>query len=307
MNVFRRFVTTVMSTSKTKYWLLKAEPDSRIVKGKDVKFSVDDFEKVKTSPWEGVRNYEARNLMKEMKEEEQALFYHSNCKTPGRAVTKTYRAYQLTHNRCSRGIAAFAKVSKEAYPDYTAWDSSHPYFDPKSNKDDPKWFMVDLTFSTRAANFVPLALLRFLADQPSSQPPEDLAYLGEKGVKAIKTMDLVTRGRLSVQRVGEDGWEAIQLLAEKGGWEELDLKPKKKGPAKGKAKEKDAEDGSKTKPEKKKNKRKRKDEEDEDEHELSNPSDEEEKPPASRKRREEEKGLQEISNPPTRRSMRNRK
>ncbi|KAF5361428.1 hypothetical protein D9758_006123 [Tetrapyrgos nigripes] len=50
-----------------KFWLLKAEPDSRIVKGKDVKFSVDDFEQVQTSPWEGVRNYEARNLMKEMK------------------------------------------------------------------------------------------------------------------------------------------------------------------------------------------------------------------------------------------------
>ncbi|KAJ8087207.1 hypothetical protein PM082_006037 [Marasmius tenuissimus] len=67
----------------SKSWLLKAEPDSRIVKGKDVKFSVDDFESVKTSPWEGVRNYEARNLMKEMKTGDKALFYHSNCKNPG--------------------------------------------------------------------------------------------------------------------------------------------------------------------------------------------------------------------------------
>lgn len=89
---------------------MKAEPDSRIVKGKDVKFSVDDFETARTTPWEGVRNFEARNLMKEMSIGDKILFYHSNCKSPG--------------------IAGFAEVSKEAYPDYTAWDSSHPYFDP---------------------------------------------------------------------------------------------------------------------------------------------------------------------------------
>lgn len=76
---------------------MKAEPNSRIVKEKDVKFSVDDFDSVKTTPWEGVRNAEARNLMKEMKVGDKVLFYHSNCKTPG--------------------IAGFAEVSKEAYPD----------------------------------------------------------------------------------------------------------------------------------------------------------------------------------------------
>ncbi|KAF8180158.1 PUA-like domain-containing protein, partial [Pholiota molesta] len=81
----------------SKYWLLKVEPDSRVVKGKDVKFSVDDFQTIGTSPWEGVRNYEARNLMKEMKEGDKALFYHSNCKV--------------------LGVSAFAKVSKETYPD----------------------------------------------------------------------------------------------------------------------------------------------------------------------------------------------
>lgn len=81
-----------------KHWLMKAEPDSRIVKGKDVKFSVDDFEAMKTTPWEGVRNAEARNLMKEMRVGDRVLFYHSNCKNPG--------------------IAAFAEVSKEAYPDW---------------------------------------------------------------------------------------------------------------------------------------------------------------------------------------------
>ncbi|KJA29599.1 hypothetical protein HYPSUDRAFT_223728 [Hypholoma sublateritium FD-334 SS-4] len=196
-----------MTLNSAKYWLLKAEPDSRIVKGKEVKFSVDDFESVGTSAWEGVRNYEARNLMKEMKEGDKALFYHSNCKNPG--------------------IAAFAKVSKQAYPDYTAWDASHPYFDAKSNAEDPKWFMVDLTFVSSAKNFVPLSLLRTIAGTQLSAIPENIAYLGENGVQAIKGMDLVTRGRLSVQRVQEDAWKAIEQLAEKGGWTDADTKPKK--------------------------------------------------------------------------------
>ncbi|TFK43923.1 EVE domain-containing protein [Crucibulum laeve] len=229
-----------MSTVK-KYWLLKAEPDSRIVKGKDVKFSVDDFESIKTSPWEGVRNYEARNLMKEMKVGEKALFYHSNCKTPG--------------------IAGFAEVSKEAYPDYTAWDPSHPYYDAvrhspypfipsnystqypyfdfqKTDKSNPRWYMVELTFSIRAKNFVSLALLKHIAE--SSSLSKEIEYIGEDGAKAIKGMDLVTRGRLSVQRVDEGAWNSIQLLAEKGGWDEMDLKPKKVGAGgnKTKAKEK---------------------------------------------------------------------
>ncbi|KAG6861948.1 hypothetical protein C0995_009132 [Termitomyces sp. Mi166 len=154
-----------------RYWLLKAEPDSRLVKGKDVKFSVDDFETVKTSPWEGVRNYEARNLMKEMKIGEK-----------------------------------------------------------KTKKDDPKWFMVDLTFISRATHFVPLALLRFLSD--SNTLPPEVDYIREDGLKALKAMDLVGRGRLSVQRVEESAWNAIIALAEKGGWEELDLKAKGKRPAK---------------------------------------------------------------------------
>ncbi|KAF9266118.1 DUF55-domain-containing protein [Marasmius fiardii PR-910] len=219
------------------FWLLKAEPDSRIVKGKDVKFSVDDFESVNTSAWEGVRNYEARNLMKEMKVGEKALFYHSNCKNPG--------------------IAAFAEVSKEAYPDYTAWDESHPYYDAvrtqkpsfkqltsgtqtkspplqKSNKDSPKWFMVDLTFKSRANHFIPLSLLRYIANCSSpSDLPEKLGYIGDEGVRAIKAMDLVTRGRLSIQRVDEKAWNAIGLMADKGGWDELELD--KKTPAAPKA------------------------------------------------------------------------
>ncbi|KAJ8482727.1 hypothetical protein ONZ45_g14852 [Pleurotus djamor] len=154
------------------YWLLKAEPDSRIVKRKDVKFSVDDFENIKTTPWEGVRNYEARNLMKEMKVGDKA---------------------------------------------HTAWDASHPYYDAKTNKDNPKWYMVDLTFVERAKHFIPLAVLRYIADSvPTALDPE-IEYIGEDGVEAIKNMDLITRGRLSVQRVTPESWEVIQVLAERGG------------------------------------------------------------------------------------------
>lgn len=196
-----------MTSTDRKYWLMKAEPDSRIVKGKDVKFSVDDFEAARTTPWEGVRNFEARNLMKEMSIGDKILFYHSNCKSPG--------------------IAGFAEVSREAYPDYTAWDSSHPYFDPKTKQDDPKWFMIDATFLSRAQYFVPLSLLRHIADSAESDPPDEFAYIGMDGMKAVKAMPLVTRGRLSVQRVSQECWGIIQMMSEKGGWEEMTFGKKK--------------------------------------------------------------------------------
>ncbi|KAJ8698653.1 hypothetical protein PTI98_005338 [Pleurotus ostreatus] len=121
------------------------------------------------------------------------------------------------------------QVSKEAYPDYTAWDLKHPYYDAKTDKENPKWYMVDLTFVERAKNFIPLALLRYIGDIPSTTPPPELEYVGEDGISAIKGMDLVTRGRLSVQRVSEEAWNTIQLLAKRGGWEGLNLKsPQKK-------------------------------------------------------------------------------
>ncbi|KAJ7753369.1 PUA-like domain-containing protein [Mycena maculata] len=266
------------------YWLLKAEPDSRIVKGKDVKFSVDDFESVKTSAWEGVRNYEARNLMKEMKLGEKALFYHSNCKAPG--------------------IAAFAEVSKEAYPDNTAWDSSHPYYDPKTKEADPKWYMVDLTFGSRAKHFVPLALLRFIADTSANSPPAGLEYLGNDGVAAIKEMDLVIRGRLSVQRVSAGAWAAIQLLASNGGWDNLDLAPKKKGTPKKAA----ADSGvasrparaAKTKAKAKKRKAKNSDSEDEDDEDYD--SEEVIQKTTSSRRKRKAEDYEEL--PPTRRANR---
>ncbi|THH31930.1 hypothetical protein EUX98_g2283 [Antrodiella citrinella] len=190
-----------------KHWLMKAEPDSRIVKGKDVKFSVDDFESIKTTSWEGVRNAEARNIMKSMSVGDKVLFYHSNCKTPG--------------------IAAIAEVSKEAYPDYTAWDPDHPYFDEKTDKSKPKWYMVDVTFESRLAHFIPLSLLKSVAGSSKNDPDEGLSYIGNQGVKAIKTMPLVTRGRLSVQHVDAETYDLLVQLGERGGWEDVSSAKKK--------------------------------------------------------------------------------
>ncbi|CAB4391177.1 unnamed protein product [Rhizophagus irregularis] len=144
------------------YWLMKAEPNSRIVKGKDVKFSIDDLADMPdgVSQWDGVRNYEARNIMRDkMKVKDKVLFYHSNCKTPG--------------------LAGLAEIVKEAYPDYTAFDESHPYYDPKSNKDNPRWFMVDIKFVRKFKRFITLKELQAHKDK-------------------LMDMVLLNRGRLSL-------------------------------------------------------------------------------------------------------------
>ncbi|EJD36946.1 DUF55-domain-containing protein [Auricularia subglabra TFB-10046 SS5] len=174
---------------------MKAEPDSRVVKGKDVKFSVDDFEKAGTTAWEGVRSYEARNIMRDkMKVGDKVLFYHSNCKMPG--------------------VAALAEVAKEAYPDHTAWDPSHPYYDAKSDKDNARWFMVDVRFVRRLEHFVPLAVLKGVGNGSGA-----VEYLREDHVGAIKGMALINKGRLSVQPVSGLAYEAIVMMGDKGGYE----------------------------------------------------------------------------------------
>ncbi|KAH7101489.1 DUF55-domain-containing protein [Auriculariales sp. MPI-PUGE-AT-0066] len=177
---------------------MKAEPDSRVVKGKDVKFSVDDFETAGTTAWEGVRSYEARNIMRDrMKVGDKVLFYHSNCKLPG--------------------VAALAEVCKEAYPDYTAWDPKHPYYDEKTKQDDPKWYMVEVRFVSRVKHFIPLVVLKDLSD---------IDYLQKDAVDAIKSMALINKGRLSVQPVTKAAYEAILAMGEQGGFESEPTKPK---------------------------------------------------------------------------------
>ena len=100
------------------YWLMKSEPDE---------FSIDDLNKNNITAWEGVRNYQARNFMRDqMKKGDMVLFYHSSCKEVG--------------------VAGIAEVIKESHPDLSAQDINSPYYDPKATKENPRWFMVSLKF-----------------------------------------------------------------------------------------------------------------------------------------------------------------
>lgn len=115
-----------------KYWLMKSEPDV---------FSIDQLQKDKTTWWEGVRNYQARNfMMKDMQVGDEVLFYHSNAEPPG--------------------VAGIAKISKVAAPDQLQFDKKSEYFDPKATKEKPIWFCVEVQFVKKFTELVSLAELR---------------------------------------------------------------------------------------------------------------------------------------------------
>src|SRR5262245_35290133 len=150
-----------------KYWLLKTEPES---------FSIQDLAKAKdqTTCWDGVRNYQARNSLREMKVGERVLFYHSS--TDPTAVVGT------------------ATIVREAYPDHTAWDKKDHHYDPASTPENPRWFMVDIRLEQTFKQPVTLESLR--------------------GVAALKEMELLRKGsRLSVQPVRKSEFEAVLKLA----------------------------------------------------------------------------------------------
>ncbi|KTW26373.1 hypothetical protein T552_02855 [Pneumocystis carinii B80] len=162
-------------SNERQFWLMKAEPESRLVKGQDVKFSIDDLKEIEVSPWDGVRNPEASKIMRErMKVGDLAFFYHSNCKNPG--------------------IAGIMEIHKEGYPDYTAWDKSHPYYDMKSIKENPKWYMVDVKYKRHLSRFISLYELKKYKEG------------------ALKNMMLLRRPRLSVQSVTSYEWDFILEL-----------------------------------------------------------------------------------------------
>ncbi|KAJ8103886.1 PUA-like domain-containing protein [Lipomyces tetrasporus] len=172
----------VTTDSEKSYWLFKAEPESRVVDGVDVKFSFDDLSKEGQASWDGVRNYEARNCMQRMKVGDLGFFYHSSCKTPG--------------------IVGILKVCKEAYVDHTAFDPKHPYYDRKSDKDRPKWFMVDVEYVRPLKRLIGLHELKaHLAKYNSNSPVSDMA--------------LMRKSRLSVSPVKESEWDFILELADK--------------------------------------------------------------------------------------------
>ncbi len=136
-------------------------------------FSIDDLQKKSPAPWDGVRNYQARNNMKAMKVGDLILFYHSSTEPPG--------------------VAGVARVCKEAYPDNSSWDPKSDYYDPRSTPEKPLWFMVDVQFVEKFPTYVPLETLR-------SSPP-------------LKDMVVVRRGsRLSVQPVTPEEFSFILEL-----------------------------------------------------------------------------------------------
>lgn len=117
-------------------WLMKSEPDA---------FSIDDLKARKREPWDGVRNFQARNYMwKQMAVGDRVFFYHSNCKIPG--------------------IVGLANVASAPYPDPTQFDSSSKYFDPDSSVDNPRWWLVDVGFVKKFRRVISLEELRTHAD-----------------------------------------------------------------------------------------------------------------------------------------------
>lgn len=134
------------------YWLMKSEPGC---------FGIDDLKKRPTQiePWDGVRNYQVRNMMRdEMKVGDKAFFYHSNAKPSG--------------------IAGIMEIASEPYPDQTAFDPREKHFDPKSNPDKPIWFLVDVKFVKKFKRIVSLQELReepMLADMMILRPGSRLS------------------------------------------------------------------------------------------------------------------------------------
>lgn len=148
------------------FWLMKSEPEE---------FSIQDLAKRGREPWDGVRNYQARNFMRDaMRVGDGVFFYHSNCAVPG--------------------IVGIARVASEAYPDPTQFDPESDYFDPKSTPDAPRWQLVDVGFEREFPRTISLAELRTHAE-------------------ALGDFPLVARGnRLSVMPVTEDQWNYILTL-----------------------------------------------------------------------------------------------
>uniref|UniRef100_A0A7S0G329 Thymocyte nuclear protein 1 n=1 Tax=Rhodosorus marinus TaxID=101924 RepID=A0A7S0G329_9RHOD len=129
-------------SGERRYFLMKSEGESRIVAGQEVKFSTDDLENMpeEISQGDGVRNYQARNIMREMKKGDFAFFYHSNCKPAG--------------------IVGIVTVVEEANPDHTQFDEKNLYYDSKSSPEDPRWFMVDVKLVRRLKRLISLEELK---------------------------------------------------------------------------------------------------------------------------------------------------
>jgi len=146
------------------FWLMKSEPDV---------FGIDDLKArpQRSEHWDGVRNYQARNMMRdEMKKGDLAFFYHSNCKEPG--------------------IVGIMEIVREAYPDDSSWNPNSPYYDSKSTPSNPRWFMVDVRYRRKTRRCITLQEL--------------------KGHPELEALALLRRGnRLSIMPITPDQWNFI--------------------------------------------------------------------------------------------------
>jgi predicted RNA-binding protein with PUA-like domain len=147
-----------------RYWLFKSEPAC---------FGIDDLAKrpKQTGHWDGVRNYQARNMLRdEIKNGDQVLFYHSSCTPPG--------------------VAGIAEVVKSGYPDHTAWDSTADHYDADSTPENPRWYMVDVKLKQKFPHLITL-------EQIKSNPK-------------LKHMQILRKGnRLSITPVTKEEWDVI--------------------------------------------------------------------------------------------------
>jgi predicted RNA-binding protein with PUA-like domain len=147
-----------------RYWLMKSEPSV---------YSIDDLARDGRTHWDGVRNYQARNFMRDqMKLGDEVLFYHSNAEPPG--------------------VVGIARVVREGYPDHTARDPNSKYYDPKASEEDPRWFMVDVEFVEKFDEIVSLDTL--------------------KSTPGLENMLVTKKSRLSVQPVTEREFEIVRRL-----------------------------------------------------------------------------------------------
>lgn len=155
-----------MKTGPKRHWLMKSEPND---------FSIDDLERINVEPWSGVRNYQARNFMRQMQIGDGILFYHSNTTVPG--------------------IYGIAEVASAPYPDPTQFDQKSKYFDSGSTRERPRWELVDVRFLQKLASPIPLERIR----DHSQALGEDFA--------------LIRRGnRLSVLPVTDAQWKLLLSL-----------------------------------------------------------------------------------------------
>ncbi len=151
-----------------RYWLMKCEPEA---------YTIEDLERDGTTTWEGVRNFQARNSMRDdMKKGDGVLFYASNAEPSG--------------------VSGIAEVSKPGYPDPYAFQEGHKYHDPKSDPDNPTWYMVDIRFVERFPEIIPLSTLK-------ETPGLEKMVVNQKG------------SRLSVQPVTKQEFEIVRKLGRK--------------------------------------------------------------------------------------------